>query len=114
MEKRQVGEMIVTDRGIERVIETGDCGSYTTELIISKEAFQQAYEKYIESKEYKLTPSDLGRMYVVHLVEHDYLFLDAVVDIISKKVVFEVGDKRYKSLKKALNQFYKIIEEDVE
>lgn len=50
MEKRQVGEMIVTDRGIERVIETGDLGSYTTELIISKEVFQEAYEKYIESK----------------------------------------------------------------
>lgn len=49
MEKRQVGEMIVTDHGIERVIETGDCGTYITELIISKEVFQEAYRKFIVS-----------------------------------------------------------------
>lgn len=47
MEKKQVGEMIVTAHGIERVIETGDCGSYTSELIISKEVFREAYRKFI-------------------------------------------------------------------
>lgn len=49
MEQRQVGEMLITDRGIERVIETGDCGAYTTELIVTKEAFQEAYRKFIVS-----------------------------------------------------------------
>ena len=44
---RQVGDYEVSDRGIERVINVGDCGSYTTELIISKEIFIKAYQKWI-------------------------------------------------------------------
>jgi len=44
---RQVCDYEISDRGIERVINVDNCRSYTTELIISKEIFIKAYQKWI-------------------------------------------------------------------
>lgn len=42
-----IGSYLVTNRGIEQLIDVSDKGSYTTKLLIDKEAFILAYEKYI-------------------------------------------------------------------
>ena len=46
MEQVKIGQEIVSDSGIGRVVRIGDCGSYTAEMIISKEAFIEAFEKW--------------------------------------------------------------------
>ena len=42
-----IGDYLVTNRGIEQLIDVSDEGSYTTKLLIDKKAFILAYEKYI-------------------------------------------------------------------
>lgn len=42
-----IGSYLVTNRGIEQLINVSDKGCYTTKLLIDKEAFILAYEKYI-------------------------------------------------------------------
>lgn len=44
---KTVGEFEVSSRGIERIIEVGDCGTYSTELVIPKETFIDAFTEYI-------------------------------------------------------------------
>ena len=47
MEQVGVGKRIVNDYGISKVIQVDDWGGYTTEMIIPKETFIEAYEKWI-------------------------------------------------------------------
>ena len=42
-----IGSYLATKRGIEQLIDVSDKGSYTTKLLIDKEAFILAYERYI-------------------------------------------------------------------
>ena len=50
MNNVKIGQIVVTNNDIGRVIRVGDCGSYTSEQIISKEAFVEAFEKWILPK----------------------------------------------------------------
>ena len=50
MEQVKIGQEIVSDSGIGRVVRIGDFGSYTAEMIISKEAFIEAFEKWVLPK----------------------------------------------------------------
>lgn len=43
----KIGETVVSDRGIERVIEVEDC-IYTSEILITKETFVEAYNQWIK------------------------------------------------------------------
>ena len=47
MKEYEIGEIIATNRGIERVIDVGDRGLCTSELIIPKEIFIECYKKWI-------------------------------------------------------------------
>ena len=47
MNNKNVGDYEVTDAGISRIISLDDLGGYTSEVIISKDAFIEAYNKYI-------------------------------------------------------------------
>lgn len=49
MTKKEVGEYEVTDRGIERVIAIKPNG-YDISLVLPKEVFVEAYQRYIKSK----------------------------------------------------------------
>lgn len=42
-----IGDYLITERGIEQLIDVSNKGSYTTKLLIDKKAFILAYEKYI-------------------------------------------------------------------
>lgn len=44
---KNVGDFEVTDSGIARIIKLEDYGGYISEIIIPKEAFVEAYNKYI-------------------------------------------------------------------
>ena len=59
MMHRAIGGIEVTDKGIERVIDVGDYGTYTTELILPKEAFIEAYQKYIKTDDGSLSRDEL-------------------------------------------------------
>lgn len=43
-----VGQIEVTDSGIEKIIEAYSDGSYTSQVMMPKEVFIEAYEKYIK------------------------------------------------------------------
>ena len=53
MENKHIGDFEVSESGIERVIDIGDYGSYTTELIIPKDIFVEAINKYMKDKDYE-------------------------------------------------------------
>ena len=44
---KRVGDMEVSDRGIEQVVRTNENGYYT-KLLIPKEVFIEAYKQFIE------------------------------------------------------------------
>lgn len=46
-DKEEVGQYKVTDVGIEKVVNVEDFGCYTATIVIPKEVFIEAYEKYI-------------------------------------------------------------------
>lgn len=46
-----IGDYLVTKRGIEQLIDIDDSSSYTTKLLIDKKAFMLAYEKFILNKD---------------------------------------------------------------
>ena len=56
-------------------------------------------------------PSDFACWNVIELTSYEYISLLALVDVVSKKVIYEVGDKRFWSLRKAIKYYYKLIEE---
>lgn len=56
-------------------------------------------------------PSDFGCWHVIRLTYYEYICLDALVDVVRKKVIYEVGDKRFWSLRKAIKYYYKLVEE---
>lgn len=49
--KKKIGDFEVSDNGIERVAKLEDFGGYTTELIMPKKIFVEAYTKYIRALE---------------------------------------------------------------
>lgn len=55
MEQVKIGQVIVDDYGISKVIKLDDWGGYIAEQIIPKEVFIEAFQKYIkvESEENK-------------------------------------------------------------
>ena len=60
-----VGEYIITNDDLRRVIKVEDCGGYSAEIVLTKEAFVQCYKKWIEESEkvdenYDLT--EIGRL----------------------------------------------------
>ena len=59
----------------------------------------------------KWVPSDFACWSVIELTSYEYISLLALVDVVSKKVIYEVGDKRFWSLRKAIKYYYKLIEE---
>ena len=59
----------------------------------------------------KWVPSDFACWNVIELTSYEYISLLALVDVVSKKVIYEVGDKRFWSLRKAIKYYYKLIEE---
>lgn len=59
----------------------------------------------------KWVPSDFACWNVIELASYYYISLDALVDVVSKKVIYEVGDKRFRSLRKAIKYYYKLVEE---
>lgn len=46
-----LGDFIVGERGISRIINVDDYAGYTTELILPKDIFIEAYNKYIKNEE---------------------------------------------------------------
>ena len=50
MSEVKIGQFIVDNYGICKVIEIGDFGGYTVEQIIPKEVFIEAFEKYIKAE----------------------------------------------------------------
>ena len=50
-EKYQEGQILVSERGIEKIIQPTKMG-YISELILPKEVFVEAYKKYIEEEKY--------------------------------------------------------------
>jgi hypothetical protein len=59
-----VGEVIVTDSGISRIIEFGDYNGYTAEQILPKSAFVEAFNKFIGSGERETAAlSTIERLY---------------------------------------------------
>lgn len=46
---KTVGDYEVSNRGISRIISVDDMGGYTSTLVMSKEAFIEAYNKYIKT-----------------------------------------------------------------
>lgn len=54
MTQAKIGQMIVDDYGISKVIKIDDWGGYTSELIIPKETFIEAYKKWIVKKDEEL------------------------------------------------------------
>ena len=47
MTEVKLGQMIVDDYGIGKVIQIDDWGGYTSQIIIPKEIFMEAYKKWI-------------------------------------------------------------------
>lgn len=50
MEQVKIGQVIVDDYGISKVIKLDDWGGYIEELIIPKEVFIEAFQKYIKAE----------------------------------------------------------------
>lgn len=50
MRIRQVGEYEVSDKGVELVVDVGDCGTYTTKMVLPKEIFIECYNKWIKEQ----------------------------------------------------------------
>ena len=48
MRIRQVGEYEVSDKGVELVVNVGDYGTYTTQMVLPKEIFIECYNKWIK------------------------------------------------------------------
>ena len=60
----------------------------------------------------KWVPSDFACWNIIELTSYEYISLLALVDVVSKKVIYEVGDhNRFRSLRKAIKYYYKLIEE---
>ena len=48
---RTLGDFIVREKGIYRITEVDDYAGYTSELILPKDIFIEAYNKYIKNEE---------------------------------------------------------------
>ena len=44
---KTIGDFSITERGIEKIVDADDDGTLASKLIISKEAFIEAYNKWI-------------------------------------------------------------------
>ena len=47
MPKKHKGELIVTDRGIEKVVQVYSDTEYATEIVIPRNVFVEAFNKFV-------------------------------------------------------------------
>lgn len=93
MSTKCIGDYEISERGIERIIDVGECGAYTTQLIMSKEAFKEAYKKWIVD--------DDEEQYMDNISNIDF---EQVKEIF--KQCLEVSDVPSELFKNVLNSIY--------
>ena len=92
-EQRTVGQCEVSERGIEKVIDVGDCGTYTTELVIPKETFIEAYKSFVEQLDKNKTSDNLTNGDMLRSVFKPYKILN--YDLRWKDVFVTESDWKY-------------------
>lgn len=84
-EVQRVGNIVLSERGIEKVIAEGDFGGHITELMIPKEIFVEAYKAYIQSGAREMSGMGLGMAgWVFHNIN------DPAIDDRTKKEAIKV------------------------
>ena len=58
MEQIKLGQIIVDSYGISKVVKLEDFGGYTAEQIIPKEAFVEAFQKFIKAESEQVGNTD--------------------------------------------------------
>lgn len=99
----KVGQRIVDDHGISKVIQTDDWGGYTSELIIPKETFIEAYKEWIVEE------SD-----TIPLEEYNEILNEIKAEVYAKSEVITIPTdyilpKKVKII--SLDDVYKIIDD---